>query len=121
MKQQNPIDKAKPILSVDAFGPLLDELARRVAKVVLAELEDKLFRPRLLNGKQAAWYLGIEGSDPAQVLRQRKGEKHFSDTCWIKMGRSTMWDVDALDKWIDSKKSRVPRAKSAPNGPMKKR
>src|SRR5258708_5394122 len=97
----------KPDLD-DSVKMLLDELAERTAKLVMEKLEGKvLLRPRLLNYEQAAAYLGfltIDGKPSKSALRQRKAEGQFSDECSITIGNAVRWDVQALDKWVDSKK-----------------
>ena len=105
------MEKPKPTTTFsteDAVGALLNEVAERTAKLVIKRLEGNiLLRPRLLNYEQAAKYLGFvtaDGSGPSvSALRQRKGQ--FPDECFITIGKAVRWDVEALDKWIDSKKA----------------
>lgn len=101
--------KATTISTDDAVRALLDELAKKTAKLVIANLEGNLLlRPRLLNYEQAAKYLGFVTADRSgpsvSALRQRKMEGQFPEECSITIGKAVRWDVEALDRWIDSKK-----------------
>lgn len=93
--------------SVPSLGPaaetLIDQIASRIATLVTEKLEGRaLLRPRWLNYGQAATYLGFQ-SDSA--LRQRKNQ--FPSDCYTTIGKTLRWDVDELDKWLDSKKQKL--------------
>jgi hypothetical protein len=102
MKKQKSTSPASPAISLDAFGPLLDEFARKVAKAVVEELEGKtLIRPALLNYRQAAKYLAFstgDGEPSETAIRQRKWQ--IPEHCTMKIGHSVRFIVDELDRWI---------------------
>jgi len=101
----------------EAIEALLDRLAQKTADRVLKHLEDKvLLRPRLLNYRQAAKYLGFDPTgkvDPASPLRQRKQKGQLPDDCSFYFGGTLVWDAEALDSWIDSEvKAHRPRSRT---------
>ena len=89
-----------------AAEALMNQMASKIAALVMDKLEGRiLLRPRWLNYEQAAAYLGFQ-SDSA--LRQRKNQ--FPSACYTTIGKTLRWDVDELDRWLDSKRQR--RSKS---------
>jgi hypothetical protein len=93
------VPKSAPSIGSHA-EELIDQIASKVAMFVIERLEGRvLLRPRWLNYGQAAAYLGFQ-SDSA--LRQRKNQ--FSSACYTTIGKTLRWDVDELDRWLNSKK-----------------
>ncbi len=95
---------------------MIDQLAIRVAKLIIDDLNERvLLRPRLLTYAQAANYLGFltpEGTPSISALRQRKGQ--FPEDCHINIGKALRWDVEALDRWIQSQ-IKTPKLELEPN------
>ena len=70
----------------------LDEIARRVA-----ELRPSEIRPRLLDVRKAAQYLGISGD----AVREHVRHKTIPT---VRANRRVLFDVYDLDQWIDQHK-----------------
>lgn len=115
MEESNPTSRMH-LGSGEMLDEILDRLARKTAAMVVERLEGKvLLRPRLLNYKQAAKYLGFDPTgkvDPASPLRQRKQKGQLPDNCSFYFGGTLVWDAEALDKWIGAEvKAHQPRSR----------
>ncbi len=83
------------------FEPLIEEVSRRTALKLLDELRrNPIVRPKWTDTEGAAQYLALT----VTALRQRKHSGQIPDECYTKIGNSVRWDLDALDRWMESMK-----------------
>jgi hypothetical protein len=88
-------------LQVSLFEPMIEEVSRRTAIKVLDELRrNPIARPKWTDTEGAAHYLDLT----VTALRQRKQSGQIPDDCYTKLGTSVRWDLDALDRWMESQK-----------------
>ncbi len=84
---------------MDALKPMINEIARVTAKMVLEELRrDPIIKPRWTDTAGAATHLGWTKTS----LAQRKSKGQVPETCFRKVANSLRWDIEALDEWMIS-------------------
>lgn len=83
------------------YEPLIDSIARRTAEIVLAELrkDSATVKPRWVGIEGAAIRLGMTET----ALRQRKAAGQIPEGCWVKVGGSIRWDLEAIDQFMLSR------------------
>jgi hypothetical protein len=85
-------------LDMVLYQPLIMAIARETAKLVLAGLRQESPSRRWADTNDAAERLGITTT----ALRQRKSSGQIPDDCFVKMEGSVRWDLEALDRWMES-------------------